>query len=120
MSLTKKRLLRLLTHVFGIAHICPVVLVEDKSFDNVCEKLVEHMKDRLGDKPFTFKVFAKRSDKKYEMQSPQICMDAGGYILDHMENATVDVHDPQVKVYIEIRGRAYVYVTSVKGPAVCR
>ena len=105
-----------LTHVFGIAHICPVVLVEDKSFDNVCEKLVEHMKDRLGDKPFTFKVFAKRSDKKYEMQSPQICMDAGGYILDHMENATVDVHDPQVKVYIEIRGRAYVYVTSVKGP----
>lgn len=109
-----------LTHVFGIAHICPVVLVEDKSFDNVCEKLVEHMKNRLGDKPFTFKVFAKRSDKKYEMQSPQICMDAGGYILDHMENATVDVHDPQVKVYIEIRGRAYVYVTSVKGPAVCR
>ena len=105
-----------LTHVFGIAHICPVVLVEDKSFDNVCEKLVEHMKNRLGDKPFTFKVFAKRSDKKYEMQSPQICMDAGGYILDHMENATVDVHDPQVKVYIEIRGRAYVYVTSVKGP----
>lgn len=105
-----------LTHVFGIAHICPVVLVEDKNFDNVCEKLVEHMKDRLGDKPFTFKVFAKRSDKKYEMQSPQICMDAGGYILDHMENATVDVHDPQVKVYIEIRGRAYVYVTSVKGP----
>lgn len=40
-----------LTHVFGIAHICPVVLVEDKSFDNVCEKLVEHMKNRLGDKP---------------------------------------------------------------------
>jgi thiamine biosynthesis protein ThiI len=33
-----------------------------------------------------------------------------------MENAKVDVHNPQIKVYIEIRGRAYVYVTSIKGP----
>ena len=105
-----------LTHVFGIAHICPVVLVEDKTFEHVCEELVEHMKEELGDKPFTFKVFAKRSDKKYPMQSPEICMEAGAYILDHMENASVDVHKPEVKVYVEIRQRAYVYVTSIKGP----
>ena len=105
-----------LTHVFGIAHICPVVLVEDKTFPHVCEKLLEHMKEELGDKPFTFKVFAKRSDKKYEMQSPEICIQAGEYIIEHMDNATVDVHHPQVKVYVEIRQRAYVYVTSIKGP----
>ncbi|MCR5691328.1 MAG: tRNA 4-thiouridine(8) synthase ThiI [Eubacterium sp.] len=105
-----------LTHVFGIAHICPVVLVEDKSFDNVCKELLDHMKDQLGDRKFTFKVFAKRSDKSYEMESPDICMEAGKYILDHMENAQVDVHKPEVKVYIEIRARAYVYVSSVKGP----
>ncbi len=105
-----------LTHVFGIAHICPVVLVEDKTFDHVCQALVEHMKDVLGDKPFTFKVFAKRSDKEYEMQSPEICVEAGSYIIDHMPQARVDVHDPEVKVYVEIRQRAYVYVTSIKGP----
>lgn len=105
-----------LTHVFGIAHICPVVLVEDKTFSNVCGELVDHMKEELGDNPFTFKVFAKRSDKNYSMKSPEICMEAGAYILDHMPNATVDVHNPQVKVYVEIRQRAYVYVTSIKGP----
>jgi thiamine biosynthesis protein ThiI len=105
-----------LTHVFGIAHICPVVLVEDKTFEHVCEELVAHMKEELGDKPFTFKVFAKRSDKNYPMESPDICIEAGSYILEHMENAKVDVHNPQIKVYIEIRGRAYVYVTSIKGP----
>ncbi len=104
-----------LTHVFGIAHICPVVLVEDKNFDNVCKELVNHMKEELGEKPFTFKVFAKRSDKKYERKSPEICIDAGAYIIDHMPQATVDVHDPDVKVYVEIRQRAYVYVTSIKG-----
>lgn len=108
--------LEALTHVFGIAHICPVVLVEDKTFSHVCEELVAHMKEELGEKPFTFKVFAKRSDKSYTMESPEICMEAGSYILDHMKNASVDVHRPEVKVFIEIRGRAYVYVTSVKGP----
>lgn len=105
-----------LTHVFGIAHICPVVLVEDKTFSHVCEELVTHMKEELGDKPFTFKVFAKRSDKNYEMESPEICVEAGAYIIDHMPLAKVDVHDPEIKVYVEIRQRAYVYVTSVKGP----
>lgn len=105
-----------LTHVFGIAHICPVVLVEDKSFGHVCEELVAHMKEELGDRPFTFKVFAKRSDKEYPMKSPDICSEAGHYILEHMENARVDVHQPEIQVYVEIRGRAYVYVTSIKGP----
>lgn len=105
-----------LTHVFGIAHICPVVLVEDKSFDHICEELAAHMKEELGDRPFTFKVFAKRSDKEYPMQSPDICTEAGHYILEHMENARVDVHQPEIKVYVEIRARAYVYVTSIKGP----
>ena len=105
-----------LTHVFGIAHICPVVLVEDKTFSHICAHLVENMREELGDTPFTFKVFAKRSDKNYDMQSPEICMEAGSYILEHMPNASVDVHHPQVKVYVEIRQRAYVYVTSIKGP----
>ncbi|MCH5252436.1 MAG: tRNA 4-thiouridine(8) synthase ThiI [Lachnospiraceae bacterium] len=105
-----------LTHVFGIAHICPVVLVNDKTFSHVCEELVAHMKEELGEKPFTFKVFAKRSDKNYPMESPEICVEAGAYILDHMENARVDVHQPEVSVYVEIRHRAYIYVSSVKGP----
>ncbi len=105
-----------LTKCFGIAHICPVVLVEDKSFEHVCRHLVDHMEEELGGRTFTFKVFAKRSDKKYERTSPQICQDAGEYILNHMPNAKVDVHHPEVSVHVEIRHRAYVYVTSIKGP----
>ncbi len=105
-----------LTKCFGIAHICPVVLVEDKSFEHVCRQLVDHMEEELGGRTFTFKVFAKRSDKKYERTSPQICQDAGEYILNHMPNAKVDVHHPAVSVHVEIRHRAYVYVTSIKGP----
>ena len=105
-----------LTKCFGIAHICPVVLVEDKTFETVCRELVNHMREELGDREFTFKVFAKRSDKNYSLTSPEICREAGAYIIDHMPNATVDVHKPEVSVNIEIRHRAYVYVSSIKGP----
>lgn len=106
-----------LTKCFGIAHICPVVLVEDKTFETVCRELVSHMKEELGDeREFTFKVFAKRSDKNYALTSPEICREAGAYIIDHMPNAKVDVHKPEVSVNIEIRHRAYVYVSSIKGP----
>lgn len=105
-----------LSKCFGIAHICPVVLVEDKTFETVCKELVDHMKEELGDREFTFKVFAKRSDKNYVMTSPEICREAGAYIIDHMPGAKVDVHQPEVSVNIEIRHRAYVYVSSIKGP----
>lgn len=106
-----------LTKCFGIAHICPVVLVEDKTFETVCRELVGHMREELGDeREFTFKVFAKRSDKNYVLTSPEICQEAGAYIIDHMPNAKVDVHKPEVPVNIEIRHRAYVYVSSIKGP----
>lgn len=105
-----------LTKCFGIAHICPVVLVEDKTFETVCEELVAHMREELGERAFTFKVFAKRSDKNYGLTSPEICREAGAYILEQMPNAKVDVHSPEVSVNVEIRHRAYVYVTSIKGP----
>lgn len=105
-----------LTKCFGIAHICPVVLVEDKSFENVCRELVAHMREELGEREFTFKVFAKRSDKNYHLTSPEICREAGSYILDNMPHASVDVHSPDVSVNVEIRHRAYVYVSSIKGP----
>ena len=37
-----------LSKCFGIAHICPVVLVEDKTFGTVYKELVDHMKEEIG------------------------------------------------------------------------
>lgn len=108
--------LEALSHVFGIAQICPVVRIEDKSFENVCEKVVEYMKAELGETAHTFKVFAKRSDKSYEYKSPEICIETGAYIINHCPNLAVDVHHPEIAVNIEIRACAYVYVKSIKGP----
>ncbi len=65
----------------------------------------------------TFKVETKRADKSYPMQSPQISAEIGGMILEAHPRLTVDVHNPDVTVSVEIReGGAYVYAEKQKGP----
>lgn len=49
------------------------------------------------------------------MKSMEVAADAGGYILEHVEGLRVDVHNPQVRVFLEIREQAYVYVDIIKG-----
>ena len=51
----------------------------------------------------TFKVVAKRSDKSFELKSPEICDIAGRYLLGRFPHLKVDVHDPETLVVIEIR-----------------
>lgn len=111
----EEEVLTALSHVFGVSQICPVTEIEDKDFDRICEKLVEHIRGELGEREFSFKVFAKRSDKSYPYQSPEICIKAGDYILAHMPQARVDVHHPDYKVFIEIRRMAYVYLSGREG-----
>ncbi len=104
-----------LTHVFGVSQVCPVSEIVDRDFGHICEALVEHIKTRLGDTPFTFKAFAKRSDKSYPMESPEIAIEAGDYIINHIDTAKVDLHNPEYKVFIEIRRAAYVYISGYPG-----
>ncbi len=104
-----------LTKVFGIAGICPVVLLE-KEFEALKTGVLRYLKEEFADTKQTFKVKAKRSDKDYPRTSPEICMDLGEAIIEECGNMTVDVHNPDIYVNIEIRSEAYVYVKSIKGP----
>ena len=64
----------------------------------------------------TFKVEAKRSDKKFPLKSPEICRELGGVILSKYRHLTVDVHHPDVTVYVEIRDHgAYVHADPIRG-----
>ena len=105
-----------LSRVFGIAAICPVMLIDNKDWDNVCNACVKHVDDRYTDKNFTFKVEAKRGDKNYQYTSPEIGMHMGAVLLDNFPDMKVDVHNPSVRITIEIRKKAYIYSESIKGP----
>jgi thiamine biosynthesis protein ThiI len=93
----------------------PVVLIEDSTWENLRDEVVDYVKKVHGDKEYTFKVEAKRGDKNYPMKSPERCMELGGHLLDNCPNMKVDVHNPDVKINVEIRNKAYVSSTVIPG-----
>ena len=64
----------------------------------------------------SFKVETKRADKQFPMTSIQISQEVGGLLADAFPNVKVDVHHPELTVFVEIRERAaYVHTPAVPG-----
>ena len=105
-----------LQRVFGIVGICPVLLVEDEGFEALCKTVVAHIDETYPDKNFTFKVNARRARKNYPMTSMEINAAVGEKILEAFPETSVDVHNPQVMVNIEIRPMINIYSTEIPGP----
>ena len=104
-----------LQHVFGIVGICPVIMAQDEGFDALAQMVVAHVKEVYGDKSLTFKVDARRARKNYPMTSMEINAELGGRILDACPNMSVDVHDPDVMVHVEIRNQINIYSSEIPG-----
>ncbi len=105
-----------LKKVFGVAGICPVVVIEDSSWSELTKSVGDYVDAEYPEKNFTFKVAAKRGDKRYEKTSPEICMDMGEYLLNRFSDMKVDVHNPDVMLHIEIRNQTYIYSKVIPGP----
>lgn len=104
-----------LKKVFGIVGICPIVVEEKVEFDAIRDKSIEYMKERYGNKELTFKVYTRRADKSFPMESMEVNSEVGHYILDQFPEYKVDVHNPDVMLTIEIRERIYIYSEIIKG-----
>ena len=105
---------RRLGHVFGIVGLSRACVAE-KDFEDIKAKAIPYLEETL-DAANTFKVEAKRSDKKFPMKSPEICRELGGYILENYPHLTVDVNNPDVVVYVEVRDfAAYIHANQLPG-----
>ena len=102
-----------LKKVFGIVNICPVVKCE-KDLESIAETVIQCVRDNKTTEK-TFKIEAKREDKTFPLNSPQICMALGGRVLDAFDGLSVDVHNPDMVVNVEIRQQAYVYTGRERG-----
>lgn len=104
-----------LQRIFGIVNICPVMRCE-KDMDSIFKTAVECLSD-LDLSGKTFKVEAKREDKTFPLNSPQISREVGGAILKAYGDGglKVDVHDPDILVQVEIRKDAYVFAEKFSG-----
>ena len=109
-----ERAVEILKKVFGIAAFSRAIAVE-KDFQVILEKGAAYLEEDLLEAS-TFKVVAKRSDKQYPLDSPEICRQMGGYLLGRFPHLTVDVHNPDVTVSVEIRDEyAYIHGRQIKG-----
>ena len=87
--------------VFGIVGVNRAAVCE-KNMDSIMALAREYLPEKLAGKR-TFKVDAKRSDKRFPLKSPEISREIGGVILSTVRGIKVDVHNPQVTVTVEVR-----------------
>ncbi len=87
--------------VFGIAAVNRAAVC-DKTMDSIIETAKRYLPAKLQGKK-TFKVDAKRSDKRFPLTSPEISAQIGGVILSTVRGIKVNVRDPEVTVTVEVR-----------------
>lgn len=100
-----------LNHLLGITGWAKTVTCE-KSIEAINEAVFEIAKIQAEKGAKTFKIDARRSDKKFPLNSYQICCESAGKVESIMK---VDVHKPDVVIYVEVREKVFVYVDSNVG-----
>lgn len=100
-----------LNHLLGITGWAKTTVCE-KSIEAISKAVfaLAEIEAKKGCK--TFKIDARRSDKKFPMSSYEICCEAAADVESIMK---VDVHNPDTVIYVEVRERVFVYVTSNQG-----
>ena len=100
--------------VFGIAGFSRACVCE-KTAEDILSRSPEYLKSVM-ESIKTFKVEAKRADKRFPLTSPEICREVGAVLLERYPHLKVDVHNPDRVVYVEIRDfAAYVRAEQLKG-----
>ncbi len=100
--------------IFGLAAVSRA-LVTEKSIEALSAQTPGYLADLLSAAK-TFKVVTRRSDKRFPLKSPEISAEIGGVLLDAFPHLTVDVHEPDVVVNVEIRDfAAYIHAGVIPG-----
>ena len=105
-----------LSHVFGIAGICPVAVHDLMPLDRLCETAAAFLQEEYPEGTHTFKVHTRRMNKVYPQDSLEVNAEAGRAILEACPRFSVDVHTPEIMFSIEIREKLYLYSQVIPGP----
>ena len=99
-------------NIFGIIGFCHAIKTTEKDIDRLKEVALEFFLAR-SNKNLSFKVVTKRGDKNYPLTSNEISQQIGEVIF--AKGYTVDLHNPDVTLFIEIRTNNYIYINSENG-----
>ena len=90
--------------VFGIAAVARAVPCE-KTVEAIVETAKTYLRDAFASAR-SFKVESRRADKTFRLNSIQISQAVGGDLAEAFPNVAVDVHNPDLTVFVEIREKA--------------
>ena len=105
-------------NVFGVASLSSAE--ETKSdMEEIGKAAAAYMKKLMASRNVrTFKVEAKRVDKSFPVESPQIASRTGAAVLRACgdDGLRVDVHDPDCVLYVNVRrDHSYVFADRIRG-----
>ena len=109
-------LIREISKVFGVASISPAVEAPS-DLDAIGEEAVRFMLKQIEERGIkTFKVEAKRADKRFPVKSPDIARIIGAKVLIGCKVLSVDVHEPDCRLFVDLRpDRTYIYAQQISG-----
>ena len=84
-------------------------------YQQMAKDVVSYMKNCHPNYDGSFKVYTRRAKKSYPITSMEVSAELGGRILDEFPDASVDVHEPDLTLSVEIRDKIYVYSQTIKG-----
>ncbi len=105
-----------LSRVFGIVAICPMWQVRLTDYEHIEKAVLDYVGTVYPDSTKSFKVFTKRADKSFPMNSQEISVALGDAILDSYPSMHVDVHHPEISLNVELRTRLNIYSETIPGP----
>ncbi len=112
---SEKQIIDRVRKVFGVALIS-VAKRFPVDFDVIKQVALEELREQISLHQYkSFKVDSKRVDKKFPLTSPEISKEIGGYLLQNQEDIKVDVHKPEVTIYVEVRDEAFVFADKIHG-----
>lgn len=117
LDVSEAEILKRVGRVFGVESISPAkeIAIENMTADEVIDEVghvaAETMLGIIESKHIkTFKIEGKRADKMFPVESPMIAKRIGAYVLKGCKVLSVDVHNPEAILHVNIRRNfAYVY-----------
>ncbi|ADC48777.1 thiamine biosynthesis protein ThiI [Alkalihalophilus pseudofirmus OF4] len=95
-----------LSNIFGI-HSFSLALKVENDVDEMKKAALGILKEQQAAEGIkTFKITSKRAYKPFPIDSQQLNQMIGGYVLSQSEDISVDVHNPDLDIRVEVRETA--------------
>ena len=95
--------------VFGLHSLSIATKVDTNE-----EEIAKYILDYAPKEGQSFRITCTRADKTFPYKSFEFAAKMGGVILQNVKNVTVDLHDPDKVISIDIREKGYTYIFADK------